>query len=230
MMKRTALATGALTILAMLAACGDGGDAGTAALDETQAADAAPPEESAPDGEAAAIDLPADADPATYNLAASQQYLADNARRAEVTLTPSGLQYEVWRSGPADGRQPGPEDWVCVNYTGMLPDGTVFDSNQGGQPLALQLFMVINGWQEGLALMAEGDLWRLYIPPEMGYGVQGTGGVGGIPPNAALVFDVELLRVMDTTEIAVLGADIDPSWNCADDTQAAEPDPAAPAD
>src|SRR5690606_26683719 len=153
------------------------GEAGAA--DEAQTADItvdAPAE--------TAIDLPSDATPAERNLAMSQQFLAQNAQRDGVTATPSGLQCEDTAAGPDDGASPTLQQWVCVDYTGMLPDGSVFDSTQDARPLALPLSGIIDGWREALPMMSEDDQWRLFIPPELGYGVNGAGAV--IPPNAAL--------------------------------------------
>ncbi|MDP9309654.1 MAG: FKBP-type peptidyl-prolyl cis-trans isomerase [Chloroflexota bacterium] len=108
--------------------------------------------------------------------------------------TSSGLQYiEV---APGNGPAPQPGDVVSVHYTGMLTDGTVFDSSrERNEPFQFPLGQgrVIPGWDEGIALMREGGQARLIIPPELGYGASGAGGV--IPPNATLIFDVELVDV-----------------------------------
>lgn len=118
-------------------------------------------------------------------------FLAENAERDEVTVTESGLQYEVLESG--DGATPGPEDTVEVNYEGMLLDGTVFDSSfERGQAVSFQVDQVIEGWQEALQLMSVGDSWMLYIPADLAYG---EGGQGPIGPNEVLTFRVELLGV-----------------------------------
>ncbi|MCC5901751.1 MAG: FKBP-type peptidyl-prolyl cis-trans isomerase [Halomonas sp.] len=118
-------------------------------------------------------------------------FLAENAERDEVTVTESGLQYEVLESG--DGATPGPEDTVEVNYEGMLLDGTVFDSSfERGQSVSFQVNQVIEGWQEALQLMSVGDSWMLYIPAELAYGASGQGPIG---PNEVLTFRVELLGV-----------------------------------
>ena len=105
--------------------------------------------------------------------------------------TASGLQYVEEVAGT--GRQAQAGDKVSVHYTGMLDDGTVFDSSQGrGQPIEFVLGagQVIPGWDEGIALMPTGGKARLIIPSELAYGAQGAGG-GVIPPNATLTFDVE---------------------------------------
>jgi FKBP-type peptidyl-prolyl cis-trans isomerase FkpA len=108
--------------------------------------------------------------------------------------TASGLQYQVLKEGSGAEAKPGKT--VSVHYTGWLTDGTKFDSSvDRNQPFAFGLGrgMVIRGWDEGVAGMKVGEKRKLTIPPDLGYGAAGAGGV--IPPNATLVFDVELLKV-----------------------------------
>ena len=125
------------------------------------------------------------------NLAAAKTFLDNNCKRPGVTTTASGLQYEVLKSGT--GAKPKPTDTVEVHYHGTLPDGTVFDSSvQRGAPIQFPVTGVIPGWIEALQLMAVGDKWKLFIPPALGYGPRGS---GKIPPNSALIFEVELLGV-----------------------------------
>ena len=110
--------------------------------------------------------------------------------------TPSGLKYEELKVG--DGATPQQGQTVVVHYTGWLTNGTKFDSSvDRGQPFKFVLGrgMVIKGWDEGLSTMKIGGKRKLTIPPELGYGARGAGGV--IPPNATLVFDVELLGVQE---------------------------------
>ncbi|OAB59181.1 peptidylprolyl isomerase [Phormidium willei BDU 130791] len=111
-----------------------------------------------------------------------------------VYTTASGLKYEKLESG--DGAQPQTGQTVMVHYTGMLEDGTVFDSSrERNRPFSFRIGVgqVIRGWDEGVGMMQVGDRWKLIIPPDLGYGERGAGGV--IPPNATLIFDVELLRI-----------------------------------
>lgn len=128
------------------------------------------------------------------NQAAGEAFLAENGKRAEVKTTPSGLQYEVLAEG--DGPQPAATDQVEVHYTGKLLDGTVFDSSvDRGMPATFGVTQVIPGWVEALQLMKAGSKWRLFIPSNLAYGPNGAPG-SPIGPNATLIFDVELLKVI----------------------------------
>ncbi len=130
---------------------------------------------------------------AEVNKAAGEEFLAKNGQRAEVKTLPSGLQYEVLVEGT--GAQPTASDQVEVHYTGKLIDGTVFDSSvDRGVPATFGVTQVIPGWVEALQLMKAGAKWRLFIPSALAYGPQGAGPVIG--PNATLIFDVELLKVI----------------------------------
>lgn len=122
---------------------------------------------------------------------AGAAFLETNAAKEGVTVTDSGLQYEVIKQG--DGAKPTAEDTVTVHYVGTLTDGTVFDSSrERGQPTTFPLSNVIRGWTEGLALMPVGSQYRLTIPAELAYGDQD---LGAIPAGSVLVFDVELLEI-----------------------------------
>lgn len=128
---------------------------------------------------------------AAENKTKSAAYLAENAKKAGVTTTASGLQYEVLTQGT--GAMPKASDMVKVHYHGTLIDGSVFDSSvQRGEPAVFQLDQVIPGWTEGLQLMKTGSKFRLTLPPELAYGEQGVGPIGA---NAVLVFEVELLDI-----------------------------------
>jgi FKBP-type peptidyl-prolyl cis-trans isomerase len=109
-----------------------------------------------------------------------------------VTVTESGLQYEIIEAG--DGPVPGADDTVEVHYRGTLVDGTEFDSSYSrGQTVQFGVGQVISGWTEALQLMPAGSKWKLVIPPELGYGSGGAGQMIG--PNAALIFEVELVSI-----------------------------------
>lgn len=129
---------------------------------------------------------------ASANLDDGLKYLADNAKREGVVSLPSGLQYEVLTA--AEGDKPTAEDTVTTHYEGRLIDGTVFDSSyKRDEPATFPLNRVIPGWTEGLQLMSPGAKYRLYVPSELAYGDRGA--PGSIPPNSALVFDVELISI-----------------------------------
>ena len=126
------------------------------------------------------------------NEKASEAFLAANKDKPGVKTTASGLQYKVLRKGK--GPKPKATDTVTVNYRGTLIDGTEFDSSyKRGEPSTFKLNQVIPGWTEGLQLMPVGSKYRLFLPPKLGYGKRGAGGVIG--PNQALIFDVELLKI-----------------------------------
>ena len=125
-------------------------------------------------------------------MEAGKKFLEDNAKKDGIKSTPSGLQYEVLREGT--GAKPGATSTVEVHYEGRLINGKIFDSSyQRNETISFPLNRVIPGWTEGLQLMPTGAKYRLYIPSELGYGARGAG--GDIPPNAALIFDVELISI-----------------------------------
>lgn len=130
---------------------------------------------------------------------ANQEYLAENAQAEGVTTTDSGLQYEVLQAGDEGNPQPSADDVVSVHYEGRLLDGTVFDSSiSRGEPVDLPVSGVIPGWVEALQLMRVGDKWRVTIPSELAYGERSPSPV--IPPNAILVFEMELLGIQGEDE------------------------------
>lgn len=126
---------------------------------------------------------------------ASEQFLAENKKKAGVTTTASGLQYEVLTEGT--GAKPSASDTVQVHYHGTLIDGTVFDSSiERGLPATFGVHQVIKGWTEALQLMPVGSKYRLYIPQELAYGAHPHPG-GAIKPFMALIFDVELIAIQN---------------------------------
>jgi FKBP-type peptidyl-prolyl cis-trans isomerase FkpA/FKBP-type peptidyl-prolyl cis-trans isomerase FklB len=131
---------------------------------------------------------------AKQNAEAGGKFLAENAKKLGIETTASGLQYQVVTAG--EGAKPKPSDTVRVNYNGSLLDGTVFDdSSTHGGPAEIPLPQVVPGWQEGIAMMPVGSKYKFWIPAKLGYGEKGTPG-GPIPPNATLVFEVELLDIV----------------------------------
>lgn len=122
-----------------------------------------------------------------------EAWLADKALEEGVVSLPSGLMYQVLNEG--NGKKPTAEDTVECHYEGRLIDGTVFDSSyKRGESATFPLNGVIAGWTEGVQLMSEGAKYRFFIPYQLAYGERGAG--AAIPPFAALVFDVELIKVL----------------------------------
>lgn len=119
------------------------------------------------------------------------ELVAQNKTKDGVKTTASGLQYEVVKEG--DGATPKATDMVTVHYTGTFADGKKFDSSAGGEPAQFQVNQVIPGWTEGLQLMKVGAKYKFTIPSELAYGPEGR--MPTIPPEAVLLFDVELLGV-----------------------------------
>ncbi len=126
------------------------------------------------------------------NRAASEAFLKENGSKDNIVTTKSGLQYEVLSQG--GGKSPVATDNVTVHYKGTTIDGSVFDSSYDrGSPATFPLNRVISGWTEGLQLMKEGAKYRFFIPSNLAYGERGAGRLIG--PNAALIFEVELIKV-----------------------------------
>ena len=130
---------------------------------------------------------------AKVKAAEGEAYLAENAKRDEVIVTESGLQYEVLAEG--EGEKPTAASTVRTHYHGTFINGDVFDSSYDrGQPAEFPVGGVIAGWTEALQLMSVGAKYRLYVPYNLAYGERGS--QGAIPPYSALVFDVELLDIL----------------------------------
>jgi len=125
------------------------------------------------------------------NKTAGEAFLAENATKENIVTTASGLQYEVLAEG--EGSSPSATTSVTVHYKGTTLDGKEFDSSYSrNEPATFPLNRVIAGWTEGLQLMNVGAKYRFFIPSELAYGQRGAG--ADIGPNAALIFEVELLK------------------------------------
>lgn len=125
---------------------------------------------------------------AERNKQEGARFLGENRQKPGIATTASGLQYEVMKAG--NGASPKATDTVTVNYRGSLLTGAEFDSGEG---ISFALNQVIPGWTEGLQLMKEGAKYKFYIPADLAYGETGAGRV--IPPNATLIFEVDLVKV-----------------------------------
>ena len=137
------------------------------------------------------------------NKKQEEAFLSENKKKEGVHTLESGLQYKVIKEG--SGNKPTLYDKVTVNYRGTLIDGTEFDSSyKRNQPATFAVNGVIPGWSEALPLMKTGSKWQLFIPSKLAYGEAGAGGV--IPPNAMLIFEVELLSIGEPAASAPGGA------------------------
>lgn len=183
-MKKINLRTAiGIATIALLASCG--GQGKTAADTDTESA--------------AVVEGPSQADTIRQEyLAYTADFFADETKKGEATdstwaVTDSGLKLAHVKVG--EGVSPNATDMVTVHYTGRLLDGTVFDSSvMRGEPATFPLNGVIAGWTEGLQLMREGGKTVFFIPAAIAYGENGTPD-GSIPPNAPLIFEVELIKV-----------------------------------
>lgn len=132
------------------------------------------------------------AEVAKVNKAKAAEFLKANAAKQGVITLPSGLQYEILEAGR--GPSPKPDDTVATHYRGTHLDGKEFDATDPkGEPATFPISGVVPGWQEALPLMKVGAKWRLYVPPELGYGEEGSPPV--IEPNEVLVFEIELVKI-----------------------------------
>ncbi len=127
-------------------------------------------------------------------LKEGEKFLAENKTKEGVVTLPSGLQYKILTQGK--GEKPEIDEKVVCNYRGMLLDGTEFDSSaKHNGPATFPVRGVIKGWTEALLMMPAGSKWQLFVPSHLAYGQEGAGQM--IPPNAALIFDLELLSVKE---------------------------------
>ena len=123
-----------------------------------------------------------------------KKFLAANKLRKGVVELPSGLQYEIIKQGT--GQIPKATDTVKAHYAGSLINGQEFDNSyKRGQPLQIPVGGVIQGWVQALQLMPVGSKWKLFIPSDLGYGDRGAG--GAIPGGSALIFDIELIEIVN---------------------------------
>ena len=132
------------------------------------------------------------------NKREGEAFFSENAKKDGIVTLPSGLQYKVLKKG--DGKTPTLDDHVVCNYRGTLLNGTEFDSSyKRGQAATLPVKGIIKGWSEALQLMPVGSKWQLFIPPQLAYGDKIVGGIG---PDAMVIFEVELLSIEDKTQTA----------------------------
>lgn len=127
------------------------------------------------------------------NLNQSRAFLEANLLKQGTYEVESGLQYQVLKSGNHSDKNPRTSDTITAHFHGTLIDGSVFWSSvEMGEPLTVELSKLIPGCQKILSLMRPGDIWRVYIDPELAYGIEGR---SSIPPNSALIFEIELISV-----------------------------------
>jgi FKBP-type peptidyl-prolyl cis-trans isomerase len=138
-----------------------------------------------------AMTVAANAADSALSLQANAAFLAAYAKKPGAVVRPSGLEYRILQSG--FGARPTAFDIVTVYYKGTLINGRRFDATEPGFPAEFPVNGVIPGWTEALELMREGDHWELAIPANLAYGTRGAG--DSVPPNQALVFDVQLVKV-----------------------------------
>ena len=135
---------------------------------------------------------------AEKNMRAGETFFSENVKRDGVITLPSGLQYKVVRQG--DGKMPTLNDYVVCNYRGTLLDGTEFDSSyKRNKPATVPVKGLIAGWSQALQLMHVGSKWQIFVPPQLAYGEKIVGGIG---PNAMVIFEVELLAIQDKRLVA----------------------------
>lgn len=127
------------------------------------------------------------------NLQQSETFLLNNLTNNQVILIEEGLQYSIIQSGDADTISPDLSETITAHFHGTLMDGTVFWSSvEMGDPLTIQLSQLIQGCQKAISQMREGDIWRVFIHPDLAYGEEGR---PTIPPNSTLIFEIELINI-----------------------------------
>ncbi len=132
--------------------------------------------------------------------AVCSNFLAENMKKAGVSVLPDGMQYEILKAGDPAGQKPKPIDTVVVNYAGTLMDGTEFDNSyKRGAPAEFPVSGVIRGWTEILQMMTKGAKWKVYIPSELAYGENPPS--PQIPPNSLLIFEISLEDIKPATTV-----------------------------
>jgi FKBP-type peptidyl-prolyl cis-trans isomerase len=135
---------------------------------------------------------------ALKNKKAVEAFVAENVKKEGVVTLPSGLQYKILKQG--DGKMPAVDDTVVCQYIGTLIDGSEFDSTyKRNQAATLPVKGLMAGWTEALQLMPVGSKWQIFIPPQLAFGEKAVGGIG---PNAMLIFEVELMSIQDKAQSA----------------------------
>jgi FKBP-type peptidyl-prolyl cis-trans isomerase len=135
---------------------------------------------------------------ALKNKKAVEAFVAENVKKEGVITLPSGLQYKILKQG--DGKMPAVDDTVVCQYIGTLIDGSEFDSTyKRNQAATLPVKGLMAGWTEALQLMPVGSKWQIFIPPHLAFGEKAVGGIG---PNAMLIFEVELISIQDKAQSA----------------------------
>jgi FKBP-type peptidyl-prolyl cis-trans isomerase FklB len=129
------------------------------------------------------------------NALKARTFMTDNGKQPGVVKMRSGVQYKIVNSAPADAACVNPDLRLRIQYEGMLPDGTVFDTTMNGAPAVYRLDELIRGWREVVPMMRIGDEWMIYVPPEYGYGEKGALG-GKVPANSALIFKLKVLGML----------------------------------
>ncbi|MDA7796568.1 FKBP-type peptidyl-prolyl cis-trans isomerase [Gammaproteobacteria bacterium] len=127
------------------------------------------------------------------NLQQSETFLLNNLTNDQVILIEEGLQYSIIQSGDTNPIPPALSETITAHFHGTLMDGTVFWSSvEMGDPLTIQLSQLIQGCQKAISQMREGDIWRVFIHPDLAYGEEGR---PTIPPNSTLIFEIELINI-----------------------------------
>lgn len=134
---------------------------------------------------------------APKNLAAGKAFLDSNRKKPGVVETETGLQYQVLREGK--GKTPKETDVVTIHLKGQYLDGRVFDNTYTRSPVTLEVAKMVPAWKEAITHMKEGSIWRIFVPPHLGWGEKGA--LPTIPPNATLIFEIELISIENPSKL-----------------------------